>query len=229
MTLTVPLLPDLAVVPIFQYIKYEDLPESEKAGHAVYKTIAAVRVQYSGNNGRSYSPVFPADAISHREGHRSVTYAERWADQYAAFISGNTQSANGTPLENLRPFGISEAMLSMARAIRVYTIESLLQLDGGTGKSLGMFSNDMMEMARKWAATKDAVGASAAEIEDLKAQIEALKAAQAAQSIDDGHSDAEVEALKARYADLKGSRPRGNPTIENLRKMVQIAEEEAGQ
>lgn len=224
MSLTVPLLPDLAVVPVFKYITYEDLPASEKAGHAVHKTEVVVQVQYSGNNGRSYSPVFPASAISHREGHRSVTYAERWAKQYAEFMSGNSQTSEGTALENLRPYGITEAQLSMCRAIRVYSIESLLQLDGGTGKSLGMFSNDLMRMAREWDSKKGDANVND-ELARLRAELEAMKSAQTAKVDEPEQLDVEVESLKSRYAELTGSRPKGNPSIETLRRMVQEAEQ----
>lgn len=227
MSLTVPLLPDLSVVPVFKYITYEDLLESEQAGHAVHKTIAAVEVRYSGNNGRSYAPVFPADAIWKREGHRSITYAERWAKEYQDFLQGNSQTANGTPLENLRPYGVTEAMLSMCRALRVYSIESLMSLDGGTGKSLGMFSNSLMDMARKWAEERN--GAGNDEVAALRAELDALKASMAAPvPVAATDEDGEKEALKARYAALTGSRPKGNPSVESLRQMVQIAEDERG-
>lgn len=218
MTLTVPLLPDLSVVPIFKYHTWEDLPASEKAGHAVHKTAEVVEVRYSGNNGRSYSPVFPADAISHREGHRSITYAERWAKQYAEFKAGNTQTADGTPLENLRPYGVTEAQLSMCRALRVHSIEALMSLDGGTAKSLGMFSNDLMAMARKWQDAR----AGGDELSRLRAEIEALKAAQKVDASDAAPDEAET--LKARFAELTGSRPKGNPAIETLRRIVAEAE-----
>lgn len=223
MSLTVPLLPDLAVVPVFKYVTYEDLLESEKAGQAIHKTEVVVQVQYSGNNGRSYSPVFPAHAISHRDGHRSVTYAERWSKQYEEFMSGQNQTSQGTPLENLRPYGVTEAQLSMCRAIRCYSVEALLQLDGGTGKSLGMFSNDLMKMAREWASSNGA-GAKD-EIAQLRAEIERLKSTSAAPvAVEPEQLDVEVESLKSRFAELTGSRPKGNPSIETLRRMVAEAE-----
>lgn len=223
MSLTVPLLPDLSVVPVFKYITYEDLLESEQAGHAVHKTIAAVEVRYSGNNGRSYAPVFPADAIWKREGHRSITYAERWAKEYQDFLQGNSQTANGTPLENLRPYGVTEAMLSMCRALRVYSIESLMSLDGGTGKSLGMFSNILMDMARKWAEERN--GAGNDEVAALRAELDALKASMSAPApVAATDEDAEKKALKARYFELTKKNAQGNPNVESLRQMVQIAE-----
>lgn len=220
MTLTVPLMPDLAVVPVFKYVTYEDLPESEKAGHAVHKTEVVVQVQYSGNNGRSYSPVFPAHAVSHREGHRSVTYAERWAKQYEEFMAGNAQHSQGTPLENLRPYGVTEAQLSMCRALRVYSIEALLQLDGGTGKSLGMFSNDLMGMARKWVESRNG-GDAADEIQKLREEIERLKATSVAPvSAEPEQLDVEIEALKQVLRD-RGVTWRGSPSLETFRRMVE--------
>lgn len=225
MSLTVPLLPDLSVVPVFKYITHENLLKSESAGHAIYDTIAAVEVRYSGNNGRSYAPVFPADAIWKREGHRSITYAERWAKEYQDFLQGNSQTANGTPLENLRPYGVTEAMLSMCRALRVYSIESLMSLDGGTGKSLGMFSNSLMDMARKWAEERN--GAGNDEVAALRAELDALKASMASPApVAATDEDGEKKALKARYFELTKKNAQGNPNVETLRQMVQIAEGE---
>ena len=54
----------------------------------------------------------------------------------------------------------------------------------------------------------------AAEMEDLRAQLAALQATAGLPA------DGEKEALKAQIADLTGSRPKGNPSVETLREML---------
>ncbi|WP_212749198.1 hypothetical protein, partial [Pseudoalteromonas piscicida] len=65
-----------------------------------------------------------------RENGKVITFAERWADQYRAFLAGADQEAAGTPLEMLRSFGRSDANLSLGRALRIYSIEALHHLEG---------------------------------------------------------------------------------------------------
>ncbi len=106
----------------------------------------------------------------------SITYAERWADQYAAFLSGNDQKASGTPLEMLKPYGISDAQLSLCRALRVYSIESLHHLEGQNLKNLQMNANPLKDMARRYMADRASGANNADEMAKLRAQIEALQA-----------------------------------------------------
>ena len=229
MALSVPIdTRDIAVTPIFKYMTLEDVPASERAGQQIMKTHEVVEVRFAGS--KLYSPVFPANAMSRRDGLKVITYAERWADQYAAFLAGNAQRAAGTPLEMLKPYGISDAQLSLCRALKVYSIEALHQMEGPAVKNLGMAANDLKRMAAEYAADKAGGGEAAARIAALEAQIaeltrvpeddpkpEEIDAAVAA-------ADAEKEALKARYAEVTGARPKGNPNVETLREMVKEAE-----
>lgn len=216
---------DVAVTPIFKYETLEDVPASEREGKQVLVTHEVVEVRFAGQ--KLYSPVFPAMAAYRREGLRVITYAERWADQYAAFLNGNEQRAAGTPLEMLKPYGISDAQLSLCRALKIYSIEALAQMEGQAAKNLGMAGNALKEMARQYTDEKSVSGGQAAVIADLQAQIAALRggiplADPKPEEIDEAVSaaDAEIEALKSQYKDLTGARPRGKPSVETLRSMV---------
>src|SRR5690554_6507226 len=91
---------DVSITPVFRYDSIEDINASEREGHLVKRVRQVVEVRFAG--ARNYSPVFPVDAFWQRQNGRVVTYAERWADQYRAFLEGATQEASGTPLEMLK-------------------------------------------------------------------------------------------------------------------------------
>lgn len=227
MALSVPIdTREISITPIFKHQTVEDVAASEREGRPMMKTLEVVEVRFAGS--KLYSPVFPTMAMWKRDGHRIVTYAERWADQYADFLSGNQQKASGTPLEMLRPYGISDAQLSLCRALRVYSIESLTQLEGQNLKNLQMNANPLKEMAKRYVADRAGGAASAAQIEDLQAQILALKSQipvkdstqaeieQAIQQADDEYSAMSNDEIKDAIAAKVGSRPRGNPSRMNL-------------
>lgn len=229
MALSVPIdTREISITPVFKHVTVEDVPASEREGRAVMKTIEAVEVRFAGS--KLYSPVFPTDAMWKREGHKIVTYAERWAEQYMDFLSGNEQKASGTPLEMLRPYGISDAQLSLCRALRIYSIESLHHLEGSNLKNLQMNANPLKEMARKYMADRSSGASAASEIEALRAEIEKLKAAQAVpvadstpaeieQAIklaDDEYAALSNDQIKDRIKDKIGHKPSGNPSRETL-------------
>ena len=219
---------DVTITPLFQHITVEDVPASEREGRAVMKTIEVVEVRFAGH--KNYSPVFPVDAQFRRDGSRVITYAERWSDQYAEFVAGNAQIAAGTPLEMLRPFGITESLLSLCRALKIYSIEALSHLEGSALKSLGMHSNNLKRMADEYLSQRNGASGDTSRIAELEAQIAALQQAIPAKDPSPDEADAalaaadgEKETLKVKLAELTGARPRGNPSVETLRAMVQEA------
>lgn len=219
---------DIQVVPYFRHVTVEDINASEREGHAVMKVREVVEVRFAGS--KFYSPVFPTDAMWKREGGRTITYAERWADQYRDFLAGADQKAAGTPLEMLKPYGVSDSQLSLCRALKIYSIEALHHLEGPNLKSLGMSQNALKEMARAYMADRTSGAGSMSEIEALKREIEALKeaaklpAAEATPSeIEQAVSAANAEfsalsdqELKAYIKDRTGRTPMGNPSREFL-------------
>ena len=223
MSLSVPIdTREITVTPVFQHITVEDVPASERENRQVMKTMEVVQVRFAGS--KNFSPIIPVDAFWKRDGHKIVTYAERWAGQYAAFLAGRSQEAAGTPLEMLKTYGISDAQLSLCRALKVYSIEALHHMEGPNLKNLGMSANDLKAMADAFMADRAKGKDTSAEIERLKAEIEALKAQMlppiesteaeieaAVQAADDEFSAMDDEQLKAFIKDKTGQAPRGTP------------------
>uniref|UniRef100_Q11LU0 Uncharacterized protein n=1 Tax=Chelativorans sp. (strain BNC1) TaxID=266779 RepID=Q11LU0_CHESB len=236
MALSVPIdTRDITITPVFKYITVEDVPASEREKRPVMKTIEAVEVRFAGS--RLYSPVFPVDAMWKREGHTIITYAERWADQYRDFLAGNDQKAQGTPLEMLKPYGVTDAQLSLCRALKIYSIEALHHLEGQNLKSLQMNANPLKDMARKYMSDRAKGDTASAEIAALRAEIDRLKTAQAIpasdpkpdeieaaiEAADDEYKGLTEDDLKTKIAEITGSRPRGNPSrttlVQSLREL----------
>lgn len=223
---------EITITPLFRWETIEDINASERAGHLVKKMRQVVEVRFAGS--KLYSPVFPVDAFWQRQNGRVVTYAERWADQYRAFLAGNAQEAQGTPLEMLKGYGISDAHLSLCRALKIYSIEALYHLEGAELKNLGMASNVLKDMARSYMADRLKNQNGAAELEALKAEIAALKAAMVVPPSDPSPaeineavavSNAEFEAMddgaiKEFIASKTGAKPRGNPSRDTLLSMA---------
>lgn len=237
---------EITVTPIFKHITVEDVPASEREGRAVMKTVEAVEVRFAGS--KLYSPVFPVDAFWKRDGHKVVTYAERWADQYREFLAGRPQEAAGTPLEFLRPYGISDAQLSLCRALKIYSVEALHHLEGPNLKSLQMHANALKDMAARFMADRRGSADLADEVARLKAELAELKGAgipaddPGPQEIEDALAVADAEAsagaqetlemlsneeLKAWIKARSGVAPRGNPNRVTLLAMAgEIAAEQ---
>jgi len=222
MALSVPIdTRDITITPVFKHITVEDVPASEREQRPVMKTLEVVEVRFAGS--KLYSPVFPTDAFWKRDGHKIITYAERWSEQYREFLEGRDQKATGTPLEMLKTYGISDSQLSLCRALKIYSIEALHHLEGTNLKSLQMNANPLKEMARSYMADR-ATGASvSSEIESLRAEVERLtKAIPAAEptpaEIEQAIATADAEfeamddaALKAFIKAKTGRAPTGTP------------------
>jgi hypothetical protein len=218
---------EITITPLFRYESIEDINASEREGHLVKKMVQVVEVRFAGS--KNYSPVFPVDAMWKRENGKVVTYAERWSQQYRDFLAGADQEAAGTPLEMLKAYGISDANLSLCRALRIYSIEALYHLEGDNLKSLSIAGNALKDMARAYMADRAKSSDGANELAALRAELAALKAQiipvkepspQEVEALVEV-SNAEFEALddaelKALIKDRTGQAPRGTPSREFL-------------
>lgn len=220
---------EITVTPVFKMMEVENVPKSETAGHVVMEIREMVEVRFAGS--KNYFPVFPADAFWKREGNQIITYAERWPEQYRAFKEGNPQEARGTPLEMLRPLGVTPEQLSLCRALKIYSIEALNHLEGPAVKTLGMNANMLKDAARSFLADRNAGANAMDEIAALKAQIAELlerstvppvaehtpeQVEAIVQTADDAFAGVPDDELKARIAAIAGSKPRGTPSRETL-------------
>lgn len=222
MALSVPIdTRDITVTPVFKHVTVEDVPASEREQRPVMKTLEVVEVRFAGS--KNYSPVFPTDAFWKRDGHKIITYAERWSEQYREFLEGRDQKATGTPLEMLKVYGISDSQLSLCRALKIYSIEALHHLEGTNLKSLQMNANPLKEMARAYMADRSSGASASSEIEKLRAEVERLTKAipaddptrdeieaaiVAADKAIEDMSDAELKAL---IKQKTGRAPTGTP------------------
>jgi hypothetical protein len=143
----------------------------------------------------------------------------------------------GTPLESLKPHGITPEMISLCRALKIYSIEALYALEGPGLKALGMNGNALKDAARAFMAERLTGQQAQNEIEALKARIAELEASgakvavpaeqtppediDAAVALADGEfAGKSDDDLKAEIALLSGSKPRGTPTRETLESSV---------
>lgn len=233
---------EITIQPVFRHESIEDINASEREGVLVKKVRTVVEVRFAGTD--RYQPVFPVDAFWQYQNGRAITYAERWADQYNQFLTGADQRAAGTPLEMLRPYGISDSQLSLCRALKIYSIESLNAVEGDAAQGLQMARNALKKMAKDYLDAKAMRGAGVEQVADLQKQIEELRLQLAKAS--DGKSDtvvtevvpdqdelaaiteaanAEIAAMTAdqikdEIAQLTGSRPRGKPSHDTLVSML---------
>lgn len=224
---------DILVTPVFRMQSIENIPKSETAGHAVLEMKEVVEVRFAGS--KNYAPIFLANDFWKREGNQTITYAERWPEQYRTFKEGSPQEAMGTPLEMLRGHGVTPEQLSLCRALRIYSIEALHALEGPAVKTLGMNANALKAAARAFIADRDRGLNALDEVEALKVRIAELEARstvppvvepareevdriiQAAEDAYAGKSDTD---LKDEIETLAGARPRGNPSRATLVSML---------
>ncbi len=215
------------ITPYFRFETLENVPQSEIKGEAVMETIEVVELRFAGD--KNYAPVLPALSMYRMDGHHVVTYAERFAKQYAEFQQGAAQHASGTPLEKLAQYGISGAQLSLCRALKIYSIEALHSMEGTNLKALGMNQNALKDMARKYMEDRAAGGAVSAELAALRAELEALKnpipvdAKADADVLPDGYEGMTDVELKDAIEAKVGARPRGNPNRGTLINMLEEA------
>lgn len=218
------------VTPYFRHQAVENVPQSEISGEPKMEIREIVELRFAGD--KNFAPIFPADAMHRKDGHRVVTFAERFGDQYAEFQSGAAQTASGTPLEKLIQYGITPAQISLCRAVKIYSIEALHHLEGQNVRNLGMHANALKKMASDYMADRVSGAETAREIEKLKAEIEALRnagaanipekntgpddAEQALKAADDEYAALSNDDLKALIKDATGSAPRGTPSREFL-------------
>ncbi|UIJ43792.1 hypothetical protein LZK98_11885 [Sphingomonas cannabina] len=220
---------EITITPVFKYLELENIPKSEARGRKVMEMHEVVEVRFAGS--KNFSPVFPAHEFCRREGNHVITYAERWAEQYRAFKDGNPQEAAGTPLEMLRDHGVTPEQLALCRALRIYSVEALHDLEGQAAKSLGIHQNVLKDAARAFMADRLSSQNALSEIEALRKRIAELESRSTAvpekdstpeeieraiQAADAAYADMTDDQIKDEIAKITGSRPRGNPNRRTL-------------
>lgn len=209
------------VVPFFYVGTFENPTKSKEAGRPIFDEMEMVEVRLAGE--RNFNPHFPAHSMWVRENGEEITYAMRWSDEYSQFKSVGTQTAAGTPLEEL--VFLSAARRSELKALKIYTAEALTGLEGHNLKVLAGEGYKLKEQAQAYldkAAAFAPDTSYAAENAELKARMalleQQLASIQMGPTVEDndpyqGLSDDE---LKEKISNLTGARPRGNPSRPTL-------------
>lgn len=82
--------------------------------------------------------------VTHREAKEEDT--RRWPNQWNAFISGQEQVVDGTPLETCA--FLDQGQVNVLRSINVRTLEQLADLDDVGLQKIGMGARDMQRQAK---------------------------------------------------------------------------------
>lgn len=220
------------VTPYFKYESVFNEPQSKLQGKPVHDILEVVELRFAADS--KYRPIFLVSEMAETDADtgRIITWAERYKDQYQAFLAGSEQEAQGTPLEELLPFGITQAQLSLCRALNIYSIEALAHLEGPGVKRLGIHGNEIKPMAQRYLDNRREISSQAAEIEMLKAQLEEMRASTIIpEEVPKAPNPIALMSdtqIKDKIEELTGARPRGNPsraTLENmLESLVQDSE-----
>jgi hypothetical protein len=182
--------PDASLVPIFKHWAQPNPAKTAQAGRPMYDDIEIVEIRFPGSRAMS---VFPAQAFSHwavdpnSGGQIKVSYAERFERQYRQFQMHAQQTKTGTPLE-FAPF-LTEARRAEMKALNIYTVEALCDIDGIELKNLGQGGRELKNAAQEYVAS----ARNGAVSTQVQAELEALRARN--QALED-----DVSALKARAA-----------------------------
>lgn len=228
---TVPIdMSEANVTPVFKYIDVENVPQSEQKGYEVRQSLEVVEIHTAGS--RNALPIFRATDVWKREGNRSITYAERWPEQYQAFKNGASQKASGTPLEVLRKYGVSPELQSICRANKIYSVEALHGLSADGIRNLGIHANKLRDAARQHMTEAQGASSIIAEMEALRARIAELESAQPAPDEPPVVEAPEIAALadediKVEIKRLTGSRPVGNPSRATLESLLRELQQDA--
>lgn len=224
------------VTPYFRWESLFNEPQSRLQGKPVHDLKEVVELRFAANS--QYKPVFLVDEMCEADDNgRIVTWAERYKAQYQSFLAGSEQEAEGTPLEELLTYGISQAQLSLCRALNIYSIEALAHVEGPGIKKLGVHGNTIKPMAQKYLDDRRNGSNQQSEINELKRQIAALTEQrgvgeeivlsnvilEVVPDLPDGYEDMSDAQLKDEIERMTGARPRGNPARSTIVSMYEQA------
>lgn len=212
----------------FDLVETKNEVKTAEAGYSVFDNVETIIIRAPAN--KECTVIAPVDGQCNMDGE-VVTYAERFPDDYERWKQGQGSAVSGLPLKQA-PF-MDKASVATLAGLGVYSVEQLADLGGTPLKTLGMSGRKWQQQAAAYlqsASGSKEVTALAAENADLKSRLEALEAMMTGKPAhveehEPEQLDVEVESLKSRFAEITGSRPKGNPSIETLRRMVAEAEQ----
>jgi hypothetical protein len=230
---------DSRLVVTFENFPVLNEAKSKEANRPIYEDLEVCRIRMAGD--RQQAPVFPANAeapggVENADGYLvTMTYAEKYAEQYRKFKAGEQQTKEGTPLEAVS--FLTPARVKEFKALNIYTVEALASLEGSSLKSIGSGGTDFKLKAQAYldsAAGSADVSKLTTENEFLKQQLEELTkeraqyATLATERVTDNlgyGAEDQIESktdaeLRDMIKDATGAYPRGQPSRETLIGMV---------
>lgn len=207
------------VTPFFKNVAQIDPHATKREGRPIYSDMEVCEVRIAGD--RNFKPEFPAHSMWNRVDGEDITYAMRWPDQYARFKANSEQVASGTPLSELT--FLTEAKRQELRGLKVYTAEALAAIEGKNLAALGGEGREWKTQATAYLSRASGSAETvrlAGEVELLKARIAEMTGADPA----DADTEADEKARLKSEIEAKGQpRPRGNPSVETLKRMLEEA------
>jgi hypothetical protein len=240
----------MRIVPEFYMANMKDEKATAEAGRPIHKEVEMVRIRFIGDNKKVIEE--PADLCTTRDRatNQWISYKEKFPQHYEAFKRNQQYFGPGTPIDEA-PF-LSVAEKADMKAIQIYTIEALANLDMAGQRKIGMGAAQYVAKAQAY--IENATGSAkvlqlASENADMKAQLERMQQQMAEllsrpaqptgpvpQPIippadeDDGFDVStsmffswDDPSLKAWIKEKSGSAPRGNPSHETLVRMAEQA------
>jgi hypothetical protein len=224
--------PDDALVPVFENYPQPDPVRSAAEGRPIFNDQEIVRVRFPGSDAVY---VFPATAKASgwltdpMTGEMTqITYAEKFRKQYMQFKERATQTKSGTLLDYI-PF-LTEGKRAELKALNIYTLEALAEVDGQPLKNLGMHGRDLKNKAIEYIAeTKQ--GAPnlqlMEQLEQLKARNAILeedaKFVSARQAAESEFENMSVDQLREFISANTGHTPQGSINRKTLIRMAMDA------
>lgn len=229
---------DARVVPVFKVVPIHNEGKSKEAGRPIYDDVEVVEVRFAGD--RQRVGVFPAHAFAGyrmtEDGYEeSITYAQKYSDQYRRFKDKHQQIAEGTPIDELA--FLTAARRSELKALNILTAEALAALDGNELKALGMNGRSLKDQA---AAYLQSAGGTAqvtklaadnvslqAQLAEMRQEMAQLREGAKARFADHPLNAKTDEELKAFIKEKTGQAPRGQPAHETLVRMaIEVSQDE---
>lgn len=152
------------IFPKFKIEPIQHIAKSEAEGRPVFVDREIVEIHIAGD----------AKSVVVRRVQESDK--QRWPEQYEAFKKGLDQPLEGTPLNEWGSLPASRA--AELKAMKIYTVEALADLDDNKIKNIGMGGRALVEKAKAFldvSADQAVAERYAAENVKLKDDIEMLK------------------------------------------------------
>lgn len=162
-----------SITPVFYTEVVQDVVATRLAGRPIM--VEEDRVEYRIAGNRNFVPHFQAHEFHEWVEGEQVTHAMRWPNEYRKFKETGGNVSKGTPLQNLP--GLTPVQISTLKALAVFSIEALANMEGRELKNLGPGGHSMKQAAQKYlsaAGGRTEMKTVMEELAALKAQNEEL-------------------------------------------------------